>query len=93
MVYLQVENHSEVIDDSASSFTSPSYPQPYSINLSTLAAIFGRIYPRKKKHYIHSRDNIIGFPLVTGSLFVAGFPASAVIAFSWFSPILALALP
>ena len=48
---------------------------------------------QEKKHYIHSRDNIIGFPLVTGSLFVAGFPASAVIAFSWFSPILALALP
>ena len=87
-----MENHSEVIDDSASSFTSPSYPQPYSINLSTLAAIFGRIYPRKK-NIIYSRDNVVGFPLVTGSLFVAGFPASAVIAFSWFSPILALALP
>ena len=45
MVYLQVENHSENIDDASSSFTSPSYAQPYSINLSTLATIFGRIYP------------------------------------------------
>lgn len=91
MVYLQVENHSEVIDDSASSFTSPSYPQPYSINLSTLAAIFGRIYPRI--NILFYLKDPLGFPLMAGTLFVAGFPSSAVIAFSWFSPILALALP
>ena len=52
MVYLQVENHSENIDDASSSFTSPSYAQPYSINLSTLATIFGRIYPSMYNNFL-----------------------------------------
>ena len=37
MVYLDVENHSEIIDDAS----AVSYPKPYKLNLATVATIFG----------------------------------------------------
>ena len=38
LLHFRVENHSEIIDDA-----SISYPQQYSLNLRTIATIFGKI--------------------------------------------------
>jgi len=76
LLYLKVENHSDVIDGASATSTSISshYQQPYSVNLATVLTIFG-------------------LPLITGFMFVVGFPTASIIAAAWLSPLLTLTLP